>query len=919
MQSFPGSRWWKFDFHTHTPVGSEDYTGDKSLSARNWLLAYRNNGLDCVVVTDHNSGAWFDELAGALRQLHDEDATWQSFYIFPGVEISCSGGIHLLAILDTDKTSQDIAALVGACGYTGRFGDSTAVTTKGFEDVSAVIRGQFNGIAIAAHIDTPKGLFKSQSDETTRLQFLNHVDAVQVVDPLSPILKNNGEESRKKLQTLAQVQGSDSHNAATLNPTCFTWVKLTRPELQGLKLALAEPELSIYRSDVELQEVQPLPRHWVKTLTIQGLDKRRQLLSIDFNPWLNTIIGGRGGGKSTVVESLRLALGRGDEAKTMLGPDHEVSKAIARFREGMVLPSTELNTIVSGAGAIGGMYRYHWSQGALSVQRPDGAEPGPWIDTNIDRQAIPGEFPVRVFSQKQIHALANQTDGLLAYFDEPGKANKAAIQVSLNALVNDFKSKRLRVRQLREELKDWPQIKDQLAQINQSLAAYAEQGVSDKLLSLQKLRIEKRALTDFQTGLYNEVQQTITSVAVPNISDWQIELPANSSEEASALAKKWHHERDELVNEWRAIDQQMMALKTRAIALASLPEFIAWERYANLMEQSCQQALEQIKTQLGGQLQQVGVLQQKMENLEQRDKLYKAKYQRLLEAIVQANAVYENLIKTRDTLTQSRQKFVRSVIGDDTKAILKITFHSAAQFDNRSREDLRGLLKINNSEYANAFLGSPDDSSSTGVIATLAKTPGRLHDFKQTLQDLVTNPLVTPENILDASLVGVRIKDALKSLTDDQLDDLWTWFPQDRVDIQFRVTPQDKWQDIGKGSAGQQTGALLSFILNEGDEPLILDQPEDDLDNAMVYDLVVQQLRQNKARRQVIVVTHNANIVVNGDAELVIPMAFRGGQIQADAASGLQNLEIRKAICNVMEGGKIAFDKRYKRVLKDMK
>ena len=86
----------------------------------------------------------------------------------------------------------------------------------------------------------------------------------------------------------------------------------------------------------------------------------------------------------------------------------------------------------------------------------------------------------------------------------------------------------------------------------------------------------------------------------------------------------------------------------------------------------------------------------------------------------------------------------------------------------------------------------------------------------------------------------------------------------------------------------------------------------------MVYDLVVQQLRKNKARRQVIVVTHNANIVVNGDAELVIPMAFRSGQIQMDAANGLQDMKIRQTICDVMEGGRIAFNKRYKRILKDM-
>ena len=261
---------------------------------------------------------------------------------------------------------------------------------------------------------------------------------------------------------------------------------------------------------------------------------------------------------------------------------------------------------------------------------------------------------------------------------------------------------------------------------------------------------------------------------------------------------------------------------------------------------------------------------------------------------------------------------MNSVIGDDQYAVLKIKFKSHAQFDNKSKEVLRGLLKLNNADYCNAFLGSLDDDFSTGVVPSLAKDPDRLEELKRALQSLVDKPSLNPEKILQTPLQGVRIREAMKALSDEQLDSLWTWFPEDRIDIQFRATAHDKWQDIGKGSAGQQTGALLSFILNEGDEPLILDQPEDDLDNAMVYDLVVQQLRKNKARRQVIVVTHNANIVVNGDAELVIPMAFRGGQIQVDAACGLQNLAIRRTICDVMEGGKIAFGKRYKRVLKDM-
>jgi AAA domain len=922
MQNFPGSRWWKFDFHTHTPVGSNDYEGNKALNAQDWLKAYRGAGLDCVVITDHNSGSWVDEVKSALAQLQSENAAWQGFYVFPGVEISCSGGIHLLAILDTGKTSQDIAALVGACGYLGRLGDSNAVTSKSFESVVEVIHKQFKGIAIAAHIDKKKGLLCQFNDEHTRVQFFDKVDAVQVVNPQETAGLARGQESLEKLQSLAQVQGSDNHDAQALKSDCFTWVKLTTPDLQGLKLALAEPDLSICRSDKSPNYPQAFPKHWIQTLSMQGLEKCRKLRAIDFNPWLNTIIGGRGSGKSSLVECLRLALGRGVEARQMLGGEHEVSKAIGRFRERMVRPSTELMATVSGAGEMGGVYRYDWTPSAVQVQRPNTDTPGQWTKTSIDSQAIPHEFPVRIFSQKQIHALANQPKGLLAYFDEPGKSHnqthQAATQRSIGEFTNDFKRSRTRLRQLREELKSWPQVKDQLAQVEQSLAAYAKQGVSDTLLRLQKLGAEKRALTDFQIGLAHEIQQAAGSMATPTIADWQIRMPENSSPEGVALAQKWHFERDELASQWQSIAGQIKELHQRANALQTVSEFAAWQDHSTQLEQHCNQALEQVKTQVGGQLLQVGVLQQQKEQLEQRHKLHTAKNQHLHEERELARDAYQGLVDARSLVTQTRQGFVQSVIGDEERALLKITFQTAAQYDADSKEALRSLLKLNMADYANSFLGSLEDEASSGVIAALAKAPEKLYEFKQAVQELISKPLEPPRKILEAPISGSRIQDALKSLTDEQLDSLWTWFPEDRVDIQFRIAPQDRWQDIADGSAGQQTGALLSFILNEGDEPLILDQPEDDLDNAMVYDLVVQQLRQNKARRQVIVVTHNANIVVNGDAELVIPMAFRGGQIQLDAADGLQNLEIRRTVCSVMEGGKAAFGKRYQRIFKDM-
>jgi len=121
-------------------------------------------------------------------------------------------------------------------------------------------------------------------------------------------------------------------------------------------------------------------------------------------------------------------------------------------------------------------------------------------------------------------------------------------------------------------------------------------------------------------------------------------------------------------------------------------------------------------------------------------------------------------------------------------------------------------------------------------------------------------------------------------------------------------------RSIQEGSPGQKTAALLAFLLSYGEEPLILDQPEDDLDNHLIYELIVKQLRGIKASRQLIVVTHNPNIVVNGDAELVVALHIRRGQTHPEAEGSLQDEEVRETICNVMEGGRDAFERRYRRI-----
>jgi hypothetical protein len=159
----------------------------------------------------------------------------------------------------------------------------------------------------------------------------------------------------------------------------------------------------------------------------------------------------------------------------------------------------------------------------------------------------------------------------------------------------------------------------------------------------------------------------------------------------------------------------------------------------------------------------------------------------------------------------------------------------------------------------------------------------------------------------------------VQALPPEQVDRFMCWWPEDGLRVQYRRSEAGQLVPIEQGSPGQKSAAILAFLLCHGDEPIVLDQPEDDLDNHLIYDLVVQQVRAGKQRRQVIVATHNPNIVVNGDAEMVIAMDHRAGQCRMlDQGSGcLQDPGVREEICRVMEGGRQAFERRYRRLLED--
>jgi len=137
--------------------------------------------------------------------------------------------------------------------------------------------------------------------------------------------------------------------------------------------------------------------------------------------------------------------------------------------------------------------------------------------------------------------------------------------------------------------------------------------------------------------------------------------------------------------------------------------------------------------------------------------------------------------------------------------------------------------------------------------------------------------------------------------------------PEDEIEVSYKQNGSRTYKLLSNASAGQKCSAILTYILSHGKIPLLLDQPEDDLDNHLISDLVVERLRKCKEERQIIVVTHNANIPVNGDSEYIVALDSNSNYINILTSGTLEENSLKTEICNVMEGGEDAFKMRSKR------
>lgn len=177
-------------------------------------------------------------------------------------------------------------------------------------------------------------------------------------------------------------------------------------------------------------------------------------------------------------------------------------------------------------------------------------------------------------------------------------------------------------------------------------------------------------------------------------------------------------------------------------------------------------------------------------------------------------------------------------------------------------------------------------------------------DFWNDLPEEVKNGLWT-FNIKGRGVNWSPLNAAL-SLDEVVFDDL----PEIRLNDR-PLDPQSKPRPLSDLSPGQRCSAILPILLLTGDSPLLIDQPEDNLDNRLIRQVIVNILASIKLRRQVIVATHNPNIPVLGDAEqTIILRAVREKACELEAMGNLDSPKVVSYITDIMEGGREAFQYR---------
>jgi len=858
-----GSVWLKSDFHLHTKSDREfQYDGEENDFVKHYVTELINKSVSVGIVTNHNK---FDlQEFKALKK----SAQKENIFLIPGVELSVndgSNGIHTLIAFDYNswiKNSDNFieqflnSAFEGIANHENentRCNYSLSDLFKKLEEHRKAGRDSF---IVMAHIEQQSGFCKELDGGRTKQivkdeHFKQNVLAFQKLRT-NDLKKNLITWFNSENDLPASVEGSGCKSISEIglcgkqqNLEKETFIKIGDFNFEAVKYALTDKENRISSEKPETNNA------YIKSIAFEGglLDGT----TIGFSPELNNFIGIRGSGKSSIVEILRYTLGI---SLSNQASDKEYKNSLIEY------------VLKSGGKVITTVVNSHKKEYRIEKiygQKEDIFEDGiridiPTIDTVFKK---PVYFGQKDLSNKHVDFEADLVKKLIGNRLDNIKSGISQKKAEIKDIVTSLK----KLENL-EELKK--EINASITDAKYKLRVFKDNGIEDKLKLQSRFDSDiskyKKSLDEI-INFKNDLAEICTNYKILFLeTKFSSEENKDIFQEANLVFNKLIVESKKLneinINTTKYIDELNKLYEKLLKKKENLKEdFAKIKREINIPNLNPDDFL-------------------KLNSTIETSKLQLSEIAKSEKKQWELNTLLNGKVSELNNLWHKEYQILEKEVSriNDYENSLSIS----VIYKGRSDKFLEKLQQI--------FRGSGIRGATYSTIQSTYK------DFVEIFRDL--------ENINNNIGISESLLVEFKRRFNDALAELITYRIEDKFTIKYNNKP------LGEHSLGQRATALILFLLAQKEtDVLIIDQPEDDLDNQTIYEDVIKEIKSLKGNIQFIFATHNANIPVLGDSEKIISCKYLKSKIETTAGT-IDNQQTQHQIVTIMEGGEEAFNRR---------
>jgi len=896
MKKTQGLFFKKFDLHVHTPASKCFY--DKNVTPEQIVQKAIQMKLSAIAITDHNTGEWIDKIKIAANKTN--------LTIFPGVEITVGDAHnHIIAILDVDKTTRDIEALLTTVEILpNEFGKTEAFSKQSVTEVLEIITGdKFEGIAIPAHIDSTNGIFE-QMGGMPRKKVIQHPSllAVEAVNfqKVAKLLDGNDPIYQRKL---AVYQSSDNpyidrdgniiisgpyagkHNVEGIGYR-YSYFKVDENiSLESLRQCFIDPEVRIKQSFEYKKRTYP----HIKSVKINS--GFLSDIESNFHQGLNSILGAKGVGKSLLIEFIRFALDQ-ESTHHEISEDHKekLMKQIGQYGQ------VEIN-ICDETGKEFKIIRTYNPAEDNPLECRD-------LSTNeIVNVDIAQLFPVLFLSQTEIIKIAEDSNEQMKFIDK----------------FFDFYRYRNQIIGLESELKELDR------KFSESLKAYHEQKDFYKQLETSKIELE-RLSKQLKNPIFDEfakleekdkvfrIQYNFLKILIEHIGNFERIIKNEEIPEipkVMSLDPALKRTQDTVKNTMSFLLEGFVTQHKKVNEAINniLDEYKNWkpafdEKKSRFQEQVLRmggdsQKLEEKRT----------IKVKEIENLEKKLLSIRNKAKQIKEISKIRNGKLKELKRVYYDYFQARKEkceYFEKV----SKKKLQITIIESTNKD----EFQRCLAFLKRGSYLREW----DIEQLSNKVTPYEFIINLLrYDISQTDELKDTN-----KYIKEIAQITDLPEEKVKNLADHLLNTKsyeellllqYKAIPQDRPEIKYNIGDNKKvnFVPLKNLSTGQKCTAMIILALSEGIMPIIIDQPEDSLDIRAIWDDMCSKLRSRKEVRQFIFTTHNASVAVASDTDKFMIMIASATKGEIILSGAIDNEDVRTEVIKYLEGGLTTYRLKY--------